>query len=242
MRHLPKTLLAATFGLLLSTHATAHGLWTEERRGNIEVVFGDGAEDDAYKPAAVTHAWAFDAAGKPVAATIEAQTDHARIKPAAKPATLLVSMDGGLWAQKPDKTWVNEGKQQVPGALDALRVQRYSLAVHAAKAKVEVPAAVHFAIVPQADPLSVGVGKQLPVKVLLDGKPAADVSLIGDFRGAPHTVSVKTDAQGLASVPVRNDGLNIIAAYTSQDLAKDADANKVSYFTSLTFIGTPEHD
>lgn len=242
MRHLPKTLIATALGLFVSANACAHGLWTEERRSHIEVVFGDGAEDDAYKPEEVKKAWAYDQAGKDIAVAIEPQADHARLKPASKAATLFVTMDGGLWAQKPDKTWVPQGKRDVPGALDALRSVRYSLAIHEEKAKVVVPKDVHFVIVPQADPLHVGVGKNLPVQVLLDGKPAKDVSLIGDFRGAPHTVSVKTDAEGRASVPVRNDGLNIIAAYTSQEVAKDADVNKNSYFTSLTFIGTPEHE
>lgn len=242
MRHLPKTLIATTLGLLLSANAYAHGLWTEERRSNIEVVFGDGAEDDAYKAEQVKSAWAYDAAGKDIAVTIVPQADHARLKPASKPASLFVAMDGGLWSQKPDKTWVEQGKREVPGALDSLRSVRYSLAIHEEKAKIVVPKAVHFVIVPQADPLHVGVGKNLPVQVLLDGKPAKDVSLMGDFRGAPHTVSAKTDAEGRASIPVRNDGLNIIAAYTSQDLTKDADADKNSYFTSLTFIGTPESE
>lgn len=242
MRHLPKTLIAAALGVFLSANACAHGLWTEERRGNIEVVFGDGAEDDAYKAEQVKSAWAYDPAGKPIAVVIEPHADHARLKPASKAATLFVTMDGGLWAQKPDKTWVPQGKRDVPDALEALRSVRYSLAIHEQKAKIVVPKDVHFVIVPQADPLQVGVGKDLPVQVLLDGKPVKDVSLLGDFRGAPHTVTAKTDAEGRASIPVRNDGLNIIAAYTSQDVAKDADANKNSYFTSLTFIGTPEHD
>jgi uncharacterized GH25 family protein len=242
MRHLPKTLIAAALGVFLSANACAHGLWTEERRGNIEVVFGDGAEDDAYKAEQVNSAWAYDPAGKAIAVTIEPQADHARLKPAAKAATLFVTMDGGLWAQKPDKSWVAQGKRDVPGALDSLRSVRYSLAVHEQQAKIVVPKDVHFVIVPLADPLHVGVGKDLPVQVLLDGKPAKDVSLMGDFRGAPHTVSAKTDAEGRASIPVRNDGLNIIAAYTSEAVAKDADVDKNSYFTSLTFIGTPEHE
>ncbi|MDX1369166.1 MAG: DUF4198 domain-containing protein, partial [Pseudomonas sp.] len=27
----------------------AHGLWTEQRRGNIETIYGHGAEDNAFK-------------------------------------------------------------------------------------------------------------------------------------------------------------------------------------------------
>lgn len=44
MKH-PKTF--ALLGLLLAAQASAHGLWTEQRRGNIEVIYGHGAEDNA---------------------------------------------------------------------------------------------------------------------------------------------------------------------------------------------------
>jgi uncharacterized GH25 family protein len=92
-------------------------------------------------------------------------------------------------------------------------------------------------IVPEADPLEVGVGKLLPVRVLVDGKPAAGIALIGDYRGAPHHISAKTDATGRAKIEVRNQGLNIIAAEVSLPVANDADIETRGLFSSLTFLG-----
>ena len=54
----PKTF--ALLGLLLATQASAHGLWTEQRRGNIEVIYGHGAEDNAFKAQKISGAWAYD--------------------------------------------------------------------------------------------------------------------------------------------------------------------------------------
>ena len=54
--------------------------------------------------------------------------------------------------------------------------------------------------------------RDVDVRELVDGKPAAGIKLIGDYRGAPHEVSAETDAEGRANVPVRNEGLNIISA------------------------------
>ena len=56
----PLTLL----GLLFATEVSAHGLWTEQRRGNIEVIYGHGAEDNAFKAQKISGAWAYDVAGK----------------------------------------------------------------------------------------------------------------------------------------------------------------------------------
>ncbi|MOA49390.1 Nickel uptake substrate-specific transmembrane region [compost metagenome] len=81
------------------------------------------------------------------------------------------------------------------------------------------------------------MGKLLPVRVLIDGKPAAGIELIGDYRGAPHQVSAVTDAAGRAQVMVRNEGLNIIAAEANLPVANDPDIETRGLFTSLTFLG-----
>lgn len=52
--------IAAALALVMTTQASAHGLWTEERRGNIEVVYGHGAEDGPFKAEKIKGGWAFD--------------------------------------------------------------------------------------------------------------------------------------------------------------------------------------
>jgi uncharacterized GH25 family protein len=241
MRHSVRTLLVAG-GLLLHSTVHAHGLWIEERRGNIEVIYGHGAEDDAYGPDKVRQAWAFDVGGKPLASSITKWSDHARVKPDSAPASVMVVLDNGVWTQKPDRQWVNLPKQQVPGALQASQSLKYSLAIYQPRAKLAVPEAAKFVILPQGDALQVGPGKPLTVQVLLDGKPAAGIEVIGDYRNAPHTVSAKTDAQGHATLTVRNEGLNVIAAQTKQAVSNDPDLDRLSYFASLTFLGEPHHE
>ncbi|POP92036.1 hypothetical protein CXB40_28340 [Pseudomonas syringae pv. avii] len=58
---------------------SAHGLWTEHRRGNIEVVYAHGAEDNAYKPQKISRAWAYHRQGKMIPVTVEQLSDHARL-------------------------------------------------------------------------------------------------------------------------------------------------------------------
>ena len=229
---------AALLALLaFAEHASAHGLWTEQRRGNIEAVYGHGAEDDAFKAEKISRAWAFDAAGKSIPVTIERLADHARLKPLSAPASLAVALDNGAWSKTADGKWINQGRSQVPGAVEALHTYKYSLSILQAHAHLPDLKGLRMVIVPLADPLEVGVGKPLPVRVLIDGKPAADVKLIGDYRSAPDTISATTDAKGEAQVTVRNEGLNVIAAEANQAVKGDADIDSRGYFTSLTFIG-----
>lgn len=242
MRNKTRVMALALTSLLASNLAVAHGLWTEQRRGHIEVIYGEGAEDNAYTPQKVSGAWAYDLAGKAIPVTIEALSDHARLVPTQPPAVVAVALDNGIWSQNADKKWINEGRTKVPGATYGIQTFKYSLAIDQEGATLPDVTGLKLAIIPQADPTHIGPGNPLPVKVLLNGKPAANVKLIADFRGAPDVVSAQTDAQGLANVVVRNEGLNIIAAQVVLPVENNPDMTEQGLFTSLTFEGKAHHE
>ncbi len=227
---------------LFATHASAHGLWTEQRRGNIEVVYGHGAEDNAFKPQKVSGAWAFDAGGKMIPVSVQRLADHARLQPLKPPAVLAVALNNGMWSQTADKKWINEGRSKVPGAIESTETLKYSLAIYQSGAKLPKLDQIKLLILPEVDPLTVGPGKSLPVRVLLDGKPAAGVKLIGDYRSAPNTLSSETDKDGRAQVLVRNEGLNVIAAQVEVPVKGSAEVSSRGLFSSLTFLGEPHHE
>jgi uncharacterized GH25 family protein len=238
--HYGKSLLL--IAALFTGQVSAHGLWTEERRGNIEVVYGHGAEDNAFKAQKISGAWAFDASGKMIPVSVERLADHARLKPLKPPAVMAVALNNGMWSQTADKKWINEGRSKVPGATEATQTFKYSLAIYQPGAKLPKLDQIKLLILPEVDPLTVGPGKSLPVRVLLDGKPAAGVKLYGDYRSAPNTLSTETDKDGRAQVLVRNEGLNVIAAQVEVPVRDSADVDSRGLFSSLTFVGEPHHE
>ena len=150
-------------------------------------------------------------------------------------AVLSVALDNGYWTQAPDKKWLNVGETKVPGALDSGHYYKYSLAVLEEGATLPALDKLKLAIVPQRDPLSVEVGDELDVQVLVDGKPAADIELIADYVNNPDEVAATTDKQGKAKITVRNHGLNVIAASTTVP-STDPDARVRGMFSSLSFV------
>jgi len=238
--HYGKSLLL--IAALFTGQVSAHGLWTEERRGNIEVVYGHGAEDNAFKARKISGAWAYDAGGKMIPVSVERLTDHARLKPLKSPAVMAVALNNGMWSQTADKKWVNEGRSKVPGATEATQTFKYSLAIYQPGAKLPKLDQIKLLIVPEVDPLTVGPGNPLPVRVLLDGKPAVGVKLFGDYRSAPNTLSTETDKDGRAQVLVRNEGLNVIAAQVEVPVKDSVDVDSRGLFSSLTFLGEPHHE
>ncbi|KIF62795.1 nickel ABC transporter substrate-binding protein [Pseudomonas fluorescens] len=238
--HYGKSLLL--IAALFAGQVSAHGLWTEERRGNIEVIYGHGAEDNAFKAQKISGAWAYDAGGKMIPVSVERLADHARLKPLKPPAVMAVALNNGMWSQTADKKWINEGRSKVPGATQATQTFKYSLAIYQPGAKLPKLDQIKLLILPEVDPLTVGPGKSLPVRVLLDGKPAVGVKLYGDYRSAPNTLSTETDTDGRAQVLVRNEGLNVIAAQVEVPVKDSADVDSRGLFTSLTFLGEPHHE
>lgn len=225
----------AVIAALMAGQAVAHGMWTEERRGNIEVIYGHGAEDDAYDPKKISGAWASNRHGSRIPVTVQRLEDHARLQPLESASVISVALDNGYWTQGPDKKWLNVGETKVPGALDSGRYYKYSLAVLGEGAKLPVLDNLKLVIVPQRDPLSVDVGDELGVQVLVDGEPAADIGLIADYVNNPDEVAATTDKQGKAKIAVRNHGLNVIAASATVP-SKDPDARVRGMFTSLSFV------
>jgi uncharacterized GH25 family protein len=238
--HYGKSLLL--IAALFTGQVSAHGLWTEERRGNIEVIYGHGAEDNAFKAQKISGAWAYDASGKMIPVSVERLADHARLKPLKPPALMAVALNNGMWSQTADKKWINEGRSKVPGATEATQTFKYSLAIYQPGAKLPKLDQIKLLILPEVDPLTVGPGNSLPVRVLLDGKPAAGVKLYGDYRSAPNTLSTETDKDGRAQVLVRNEGLNVIAAQVEVPVRDSADVDSRGLFSSLTFLGEPHHE
>ncbi|KQT66453.1 MULTISPECIES: DUF4198 domain-containing protein [unclassified Pseudomonas] len=238
--HYGKSLLL--IAALFTGQVSAHGLWTEERRGNIEVVYGHGAEDNAFKAQKISGAWAYDASGKMIPVSVERLADHARLKPLKPPAVMAVALNNGMWSQTANKKWINEGRSKVPGATEATQTFKYSLAIYQPGARLPKLDQIKLLILPEVDPLTVGPGKSLPVRVLLDGKPAAGVKLYGDYRSAPNTLSTETDKDGRAQVLVRNEGLNVIAAQVEVPVKDSVDVDSRGLFSSLTFVGEPHHE
>lgn len=237
--HLSTCLLLTS--LFACGNALAHGLWTEERRGNIEVVYGHGEEDNAFDAKKISGAWAYDSAGTMIPVTVERLADHARLQPLKAPAIMAVALDNGAWSKTPDGQWINQGRSQVPNSTQSLHTYKYSLAIYSEGARLPDLKQLKMVILPEVDPLEVGPGKPLPVRVLVDGKPMAGVKLAGDYRGAPDEVSATTDADGRAEVVVRNQGLNIIAAEVDLPVKADADIETRGLFASLTFVGQGHH-
>lgn len=101
------------------------------------------------------------------------------------------------------------------------------------------PLGLKIEIVPQADPANLKPGDEVPVQVLFDGKPIADIQIEIATSRDPRTKSDftkvgRTNSEGLLSIPVASAGKIRLHAVAMLQV-KAATHDWESYWASLTF-------
>jgi len=229
--------LCLTLSLLATGNALAHGIWLEQRRGNLEVVYGHGPSDDAYPNSKFHGAWGYDKAGNPVAIQIQKLDTHVRLLPQGQPAVIVAALNNGYYARGADDKLVNQRKSQVPGATMGAGNWKYSMTVLQPDAKIPTQVAgIRLMVLPEKDPVKLTMGETLPVKILLDGQPVAGVKITADYRNASEAAPIETDKNGRAHITVRNGGLNVISAGYTHKSSQDPDEDEVWMNSTLTFL------
>jgi uncharacterized GH25 family protein len=93
-------------------------------------------------------------------------------------------------------------------------------------------------IVPQVNPYELKVGDTLPVNVLFEGKPLADVQVgagYDRFGKQGFSFTTRTDNNGLAKIPLANAGRWFVHVLHMQPAADPKEAEWESFWATLTF-------
>jgi uncharacterized GH25 family protein len=99
-----------------------------------------------------------------------------------------------------------------------------------------VIAAHKLQIVPVAKQLPEQMGQPFTVRVLYDGKPVQGALVQPDLVTDPDSEPVKTGADGIATIKLRNQGLNVVAATLSTPPANPAKTNRDEHLATLSFV------
>lgn len=236
-----KTLGVLLVLLLVSPLANAHGIWFAQRAGELALVYGDGAQDDPIVPKAdkIGNLKAFDENGQPLAADL-VKTDHLLLLDVeGDPAMLSATLDNGYFSQRADGKWKNTAKSATPNVKKSGRY--YKSAIHQTRdlARAVQPLADQpLQIMPVEPRLPLKKGESMALRILFNGKPLAGLKLAPDFVNDPDHQSVVTDAQGMVTIKVPNQGLNVIYAIHEVP-ATTEDADIVQHAATFSFLLKP---
>jgi nickel transport protein len=218
----------------LTTGAYGHGVWTAQRHGDLAIVYGHGAGDEAYGPEKVRKAVSHLPSGETRDSKVLPQAKNALVEPAPGAVALTVVFDNGVWTKGADGKSVNRPKREVNGAQSASHSVKINTTVLKEGAALK-PTGQGLEIVPLVDPMGLKMGDDLPVQVFADGKPLPGVPLYPDYVNDGHAQSGKTDQDGKVVLFVRNDGLNVIGVSHAKKTPDNAEIDQVGYFATLSF-------
>lgn len=226
-------------GLGAASLAQAHGIWFAERSNQLALIYGLGADDlDMIKrQPKVKSVTAYDAQGKEVSTQLTASGPLLVVNTDKDPAIVAGVLDNGLWSKTADGKWYNKGKDEVPNATTSLHTYKYAVHVRRPlQGAMPILPGQKLQIVPVGDRLPDRMGQPLTVRVLYDGKPAAGAEVQPDLLNDPDSVPLKTGADGVATIKVRNQGLNVIVARLDSPPSEPAKADSDEHEATLSFV------
>lgn len=216
--------------------AQAHGVWLAERAGELAIVYGVGPQDEAYRSEKIKTVSARAGNGDARPAKIIAREKNALIDAPKDAAVLTVMMDNGFWTKGEDGKYVNASKSTVPNPQTSSHSIKFNTHVRASTGGALKPSGGALEITPLVNVHILKVGADIPVQVLFEGKPLANVALFPDYVNDANARSVKTDADGKAVLFVRNNGLNVIGVSHNKPTPDNKDADRIGYFATLSFV------
>ncbi len=226
---------AAAFVLLgLPLPVAAHGIWLADATRGYVLVYGHGADVDPYDVGKVTSMQGCDGAGACTPLESVAAADHVTLPDPGTAPRLAATFDNGFWSQDAEGDWHNLPKTEVEGAVRGGRYLKYTTYL-AGHMEVIAPVGHALEIIPLSDPLDLAAGEVLAVQVLLHGAPLAGAEVLADYLGGVHEAPAVTDAEGIARVAIRNQGLNVLAVSAEEPSPDPALADVVGHHATLAF-------
>lgn len=231
--------VATMMAALASTSAQGHAIWFAQRAKQLALVYGVGADDlDAVKRMPLVNSvTGFDADGQPVAASLRAAGAIPVVDSDEPLAVVAAVMDYGVWARDKAGEWHNKGHDEIKDA--TVSEHNFKYAVHIGqmpKQPIPLIAGHKLQILPASQSIPPVMGKPLRVRAFWDGKPMAGVDIRNDYVNDPDQKPVKTDAQGYASISVRNQGLNVVLGVYISPSDNPAKYRQMEHSATLSFV------
>jgi uncharacterized GH25 family protein len=217
--------------------ADAHGIWFAQRAKQLAIIYGIGSDDlDMVKRfPLIESVTAYDADYKPIAATPRIAGAIVLIDADAQPTLVAGVLQNGIWSRIGDGEFEKKTLDEMPGATVSEKNVKYAVTIQGPLSK-PIPAlpTQTLQIVP-VGPIPEKLGMPLTYKVLFEGKPIAGALLINDMVNDPDATEKATAADGTITMPVRNQGLNVIRAVYNGPTDAPTKYKRIEHTATLAF-------
>jgi hypothetical protein len=227
---------AAAITLPLAT-ADAHGIWFAQRAKQIAIIYGIGADDleTVKRLPLIENVSAYDADYQPIKAATRVNGPLVVVDSDAQPTILTAVMPYGVWSRIGNGEFEKKTLEEMPNATISTKNIKYAVRIEGPLSKpIPVLPTQTLQIVP-VGPIPANLGSPLKYQVLFNGKPLAGARLINDMVNDPDAKEQKTGADGTLTMPVRNQGLNVIRAVYDGPTDQPSKYKQIEHTATLSF-------
>jgi|KBSMisStaDraftv2_1062788.scaffolds.fasta_scaffold02936_6 hypothetical protein len=238
MRTVKSFFVAAVAMGLLTAPLDAHAVWFAQRAKQTALIYGVGADDlDSVKRFSfIEKMTGYDANYQPIKATPRIAGPIVLVDTEQQPTLLSVVFFNGVWSRVGNGEWEKKGRDEMPNATVSQKAYKYSVAIMGPLDR-PVPALSDqiLQIVP-VGPIPKMLGQKLTYKVLFQGKPVAGAKIINDLINDPDARPLETGADGTVTMPVRNQGLNVVHADFKGPTDDPKRYDSIEHTATLSFV------
>jgi len=244
MRHLKHLIAAAVIGGMAAPPVAAHGIWFAQRARQVAMIYGIGADDlDMVKRLPLVESiGAFDASYKPVKAVLRTAGPVVMVDADEQPTLLVAVLQNGTWSRKGAAEFEKKGRDEMPDATLSEKTVKYAVSIQGPLDKPIPALPTQILQIVPASVLPTMLGTPLKYTVLFNGKPVKGARVIADMVNDPDAKELETGTDGSVTMPVRNQGLNVIRAVYNgpTDNAKKYDRIEHTATLAYTLAHAPE--
>lgn len=233
------TALILLASLPFSQFASAHAFWFAERASQLALIYGLGSDDlsTVGKLPLVEDIAGYDNEWNEVETSLRQSGPLVFVDslPTMKAVSLVV--DNGIWSQTPDGVWLAKGYDEVPDAVVSIHTMKYAVHLpHISQAPVPKIPGQLLQIIPADGYIPDMLGQPINLQVLYMGEPAVGAHITADFVNDPDAESIYTDENGMITINVRNQGLNVIEAVYETDSDMPGVVYNLENVATLSFV------
>ncbi|MEO6715822.1 MAG: DUF4198 domain-containing protein [Novosphingobium sp.] len=234
-----RALSAATLAAMMlgATVAQAHGIWFAQRAKQLALIYGIGADDldMVRRLPQVESITAYDAEYHPIKAAARVAGPIVLIDSDAQPTLLAAVMPYGIWSRIGDGEFEKKTLLEMPNATLSTKNIKYAVSIQGTLNKPIPALAGHALQIVPVGAIPATLGTPLTYRVLYNGAPIAGAKLINDMVNDPDAKEVMTGADGTVTMPVRNQGLNVIRAVYEGPSDQPKLYSQIEYTATLAF-------
>ncbi|OFC69211.1 DUF4198 domain-containing protein [Alteromonas confluentis] len=231
-----KKLSVLAIATLAAAQSYAHGIYFAERVQKTALVYGVGADDlqIVKRLPKIESFTAYNDDWEKVDAELKVADPMIFVD--GKHAAVSAVMQNGIWSNTGEGHWIGKGRDEVPNAILSEETIKYAVFLDGPLKKIPQLPAQDLQIMPVGDSFPLLLGEMQTYQVLYRGKPVEGAMFKNDFINDTDAKPIPTDKNGMVTMPVRNQGLNVVAVTYDAPTDRPKIIDKYELLATLSFI------